>query len=104
MTDRLTIIQYDESDQLKEDSSNWTFWKTQMVPYLKGSRLWPYISGMVPRHRDTKTKKVIRWEEIDTQALTTILMNITPNVQASLDCVSATLPHIMRVPFQGHYR
>src|SRR5882724_3769738 len=59
-----------------------------MVPYLKGSRLWPYVSRMVPRHGDTKTEKVIRWEEINTQALTTILMNITLNVQASLDCSS----------------
>jgi len=60
-----------------------------MVPYLKGSRLWPYISGTVPRHGHTKTEKVIRWEEIDAQALSTILMNITPNVQAGLDCSSA---------------
>src|SRR5882724_9338583 len=89
MTDRLTIIRYEESDQLKEDGSNWTFWKTRMVPYLKGSRLWPYISGTVPRHGDTKTEKVIRWEEINAQALMTILMNITPNVQAVLDCSSA---------------
>src|SRR5882724_1302458 len=91
MTDGLTIIRYEESDRLKEDGSNWTFWKTQMVPYLRGSRLWPYISGMVPRHRDIKTEKVIRWEEIDAQALSTILMNITPNVQAGFDCSSAKM-------------
>jgi len=60
-----------------------------MVPYLKGSMFWPYTSGTVPRHRDTETKKLIRWEELDAQALTTILMNITLNVQAGLDCSSA---------------
>jgi len=60
-----------------------------MVPYLKGSGLWPYTSGTVPRHRDTETKKLIRWEEIDAQALTVILMNIALNVQSGLDCSSA---------------
>src|SRR5882724_2229760 len=88
MTDGLTIIQFDVSEQLKEDGSNWIFWKTQIVAYLKGSGLWAYASGNVPRHRDTKTTKLIRWEEIDAQALTTILMNISPNVQAGLDCSS----------------
>src|SRR5882724_2072341 len=86
MTDGLTIIQYEESDRLKEDGSNWTFWKTRMIPYLKGSRLWPYIYGTVPRHSNTGTEKLIRWEVKELQALTTILMNITPNVQAGLDC------------------
>jgi len=57
-----------------------------MVPYLKGSRLWPYVSGTVPRHRDTTTEKLIRWEEADAQALSTILINISPNAQAGLDC------------------
>src|SRR5882724_7953931 len=57
-----------------------------MVPYLKGSRLWLCISRTIPRHSDTGTEKMIRWEEVDVQALTTILMNITPNVQARLDC------------------
>jgi len=60
-----------------------------MVPYLKGSRLWPYISGTIPRHSDTGTEKMVRWEEVDAQALTIILMNITPNVQAGLDCSSS---------------
>jgi len=60
-----------------------------MIPYLKGSRLWSYVSGAVPRHRDTKADKLIKWEEADGQALTLILMNITPNVQAGLDCSTA---------------
>jgi len=46
-------------------------------------------SGTVPRHSDTKTEKLIKWEEVDAQALTTILMNIIPNVQAGLDCSSS---------------
>jgi len=57
-----------------------------MIPYLKGSRLWPYISGTIPRHSDTGTEKLIRWEEKDVQALSTILMNINPTTQAGLDC------------------
>src|SRR5882672_3007438 len=89
MTDSLKMLLFDKSEQLKEDGSNWTFWKTRMVPYLKGSRLWPYVSGTVPRHRDTTTEKLIRWEEADAQALFTILINISPNAQAGLDCSSA---------------
>src|SRR5882724_919395 len=89
MTERLTIIRYKQSEQLKEDGLNWTFWKTRMIPYLKGLRLWPYISGTIPRHSDTRTEKLIRWEEKDAQALSTILMNINPNAQAGLDCSSA---------------
>src|SRR5882724_8718818 len=57
-----------------------------MVPYLKGSRLWSYISRTIPRHGDTRTEKMVRWEEVDAQALTIILMNITPNIKAGLDC------------------
>src|SRR5882724_2616208 len=57
-----------------------------MIPYLKGLRLLPYISGTVPRHSDTRAEKQIRWEEKDVQALSTILMNINPNAQAGLDC------------------
>jgi len=30
------------------------FWKTRMVPYLKGSRLWPYVSEP---YQDTATLK-----------------------------------------------
>ena len=60
-----------------------------MVPYLKGSRLWSYISRTVPRHSDTRTEKLIRWEEADAQALFAILINISPNTQAGLDCSSA---------------
>src|SRR5882724_217137 len=89
MTEGLTIIIYEQLERLKEDGSNWTFWKTQMIPYLKGLRLWPYISGTVPRHSDTGTEKLIRWEEKDAQVLSTILMNINPNAQAGLDCSSA---------------
>src|SRR5882724_3080560 len=66
-----------------------TFWKTQIIPYLKGSKLWPYISGSIPKPVTTEVNKVARWEEIDSQALSTILMNVAPNVQASLDCTSA---------------
>jgi len=47
-----------------------------------------YISGTIPKPRVTKTEKLIRWEGIDAQSLSTILMNITSNVQAGLDCSS----------------
>jgi len=44
-------------------------------------------------YQDTVTlnREANQWEEVDTQALTTILMNIVPNVQAGLDCSSAKL-------------
>jgi len=58
-------------------------------PYLKGSRLWPYILGATQKPPDSDIDKLAKWEEIDTQALSMILMNIVPNVQAGLDCSSA---------------
>ena len=61
----------------------------QIVPYLKGSKLWPYIARIIPKPDTTETENVVKWEEADVQALSTILMNITPNVQAGLDCLSA---------------
>jgi len=33
-------------------------------------------------------RQTAKWEEIDTQALLMILMNIVPNVQAGIDCLS----------------
>jgi len=51
-----------------------------MTPYLKGLKLWPYISGNMPKPTAT---------EVDTQALSMILMNITLKVQAVLDSSSA---------------
>src|SRR5882724_7444982 len=89
MADGFKILQYDESERLKEDSSNWTFWKTRITPYLKGSRLWPYVSGTMAKPNIMDVDKLAKWEEIDTQALSTILMNIVPNIQAGLDCSSA---------------
>src|SRR5882724_4023025 len=89
MSDGLKILRYDESEQLNEDGSNWTFWKTRIVLYLKGLRLWPYISGVMQRPADMEVEKLAKWEEFDTQALSMILMNIVPNVQAGLDCSSA---------------
>jgi len=56
--------------------------------YLKGSKLWPHITGTIPKPNTTETEKLNKWEEVNTQALSTILMNITPNVQARLDCSS----------------
>src|SRR6266481_4906438 len=89
MSDNFKIIRYDETEGLKESGSNWTFWKTRIIPYLKGSKLWPYIDGMIPKPDDTETNKLTKWEEVNAQALSTILMNIAPNVQAGLDCLSA---------------
>src|SRR5882672_1957317 len=89
MSDGFKILRYDESEWLNEDGSNWTFWKTRIIPYLKGSRLLPYISGTMQRPADTEVDKLAKWEETDAQALSMILMNIIPNVQAGLDCSSA---------------
>ena len=88
MTDGFKILRYDESERLDENGTNWIFLKTQITPYLKGSNLWPYVSGTILKHGDTDTHKLARWEELNTQALSTILMNVTPNVQARLDCSS----------------
>src|SRR5882724_2884531 len=89
MADGFKILRYNGSEQLNENGSNWTFWKMQIVPYLKGSKLWPYIAGIIPKPDTTETENLVKWEEADVQALSTILMNITPNVQARLDCLSA---------------
>ena len=61
----------------------------RIVPYLKGSNLWPYISGTIAKPGITDSKKLTRWEEVDAQASCNILTNITPNIQARLDCSSA---------------
>ena len=89
MTDGFKILRYDESERLDENGSNWIFWKTRIIPYLKGSKLWPYVSGTIPRPTNSEAEKLARWEELDAQALSTILMNVSPNVQAGLDCSSA---------------
>jgi len=41
------------------------------------------------RPADTDVDKLAKWEEIDAQAVSMILMNIVPNVQAGLDCSPA---------------
>ena len=89
MADSFKILRYDESEWLNENGSNWIFWKTRIVPYLKGSKLWPYMSGTIPKPGNADVEKLARWEELDAQALSTILMNVTPNVKAGLDCSSA---------------
>ena len=73
MSDSFKILRYDELECLNENGSNWTFWRTRITPYLKGSKLWPYVSGTLNRPHDTETEKLARWEEIDAQALSTIL-------------------------------
>jgi len=78
MSKGFKILCYDESERLNEEGSNWTFWKTQIIPYLKGSRLWPYISGTMPKPAVTDIDKLAKWEEVDAQALSMILMNIIP--------------------------
>ncbi len=89
MSDSFKILRYDESECLNENGTNWTFWKTRIVPYLKGSKLWPYVSGSIPKPEATEFDKLNKWEEVDAQALSTLLMNITLNVQAGLDCSSS---------------
>jgi len=39
----------------------------------------------------TNVDKLVKWEEVDAQALSMILMNIVQNIQAGLDCSSAKL-------------
>jgi len=59
---------------------------------LKGSKLWPYISGTFLKPNVAEMDKLTKWEEVDVQTLSTILMNITPNIQAGIDCSSSKLP------------
>src|SRR5882724_8904385 len=89
MSGSFKILHYDELERLNENSSNWTFWKTRIIPYLKGSKLWPYISGTLLKPNVAEMDKLTKWEEVDAQALSTILMNIALNVQAGLDCSSS---------------
>jgi len=43
----------------------------------------------MPKPTAADVNKLAKWEEIDAQALSMILMNIVPNVQAGLNCSSA---------------
>src|SRR6266481_3599211 len=69
MSENFKIIRYNETERLNENGSNWTFWKTHVVLYLKGLKLWPYIAGTVPKPDATETKKLMKWEEVNAQAL-----------------------------------
>jgi hypothetical protein len=89
MPNSLEILRYNEYERLDENGSNWTFWKTRITPYLKGMKLWPYVTGTAAKPMSTKPENLEVWEQSDAQALTLILMNITPSVQAGLDCTSA---------------
>src|SRR3979490_1159336 len=89
MSDSFKVLRYEESERLDESSSNWNFWKTRIVPYLKGMRLWGHISGTMARPPDSDIKGLTQWEEPDAQAPSIILMNIVPNIQAGLDCSSS---------------
>jgi len=60
-----------------------------MIPYLKGAKLWPYMNGMKMKPAKTDVDALATGEEIDSQALSTILINIVPNVQAGLNCNSS---------------
>jgi len=89
MTDGFKVLRYKESERLDENGSNWNFWKTCIIPYLKGARLWGYVSGTKTKPPATDIDDLEKWEESDAQALSTILMNIAPNAQAGLDCTLA---------------
>jgi len=73
MSDGFKILHYNNSEHLNESVSNWTFWSMRITLYLKGSKLWPYVSATLNRPDDGETEKLARWEEIDAQALSTIL-------------------------------
>ena len=48
----------------------------RIMPYLKGSKLWPYIDRTILKPDTAEIDKLVKWEEVDAQALSTILMNI----------------------------
>ena len=58
MSDNFKIIRYNETERLNESGSNWTFWKTRIMPYLKGSKLWPYIDGTILKPDTTENWQV----------------------------------------------
>ena len=89
MSDGFKFLQYKESDCLHESGSNWTFWKTRIVPFMIGVKLWPYVSRSVAKPEAAEADKLTKWRETDAQALSIILMNISQNVQAGLDCSSS---------------
>ena len=76
MSDSFKILRYNESEHLKKNGTNWTFWRTWIIPYLKGFKLWSYISATLSKPEMTELDKLAKWEEVDVQALSTILMNI----------------------------
>jgi len=49
----------------------------------------------MPKPAVTNIDKLAKWEEVDAQALSMILMNIVLNIQADLDCLS------MKAPWDG---
>jgi len=52
-------------------------------------KLWPYIYGTLPKPDVAETDKLTIWGDVDAQALSTILMNIAPNVWTGPDCSSS---------------
>ena len=69
MSDGFKFLQYKESDCLHESGSNWTFWKTQIVPFMTGVKLWPYVSGSMAKLEAAEADKLTKWRETDAQAL-----------------------------------
>ena len=51
--------------------------------------MWGYVSRTKTKPPATNIDDLEKWEESDAQALSTILMNITPDAQAGLDCTLA---------------
>ena len=59
MSENFRVLQFNESQYLNESGSNQIFWKNRIIPYLKGSNLWPYVSGTIPKPLDTEPDKLM---------------------------------------------
>ena len=92
MSDGFKILRYDEAEWLDKNGSNWSFWKTRMVPYLKGSKLWPYVSEAVPKPMQTDVDKLENWETVDAQALSVKLSGAGERQKRSRIPLSIPIP------------
>jgi len=92
MPEFFNILSYDKSEHLDKNGSNLNLWKTQTTAYLKGTRLWSYITGNAAIPKNAELEKLERWEQNDAIALSMMLMNPlaaaagrTPNATATGD-------------------
>ena len=58
------------------DGSNHIQWAAGMKAYLRFAKLWPYVEGTKMRPSNTSSAEYDAWNELDEQAIGTILMKL----------------------------